>query len=275
MSRYPVPPSSSQGQPLSSVGVYPPAPPGMPSHMASPQTVPPYNVAVASPSQYVQQQGPGPSPPQGHYAHPSPQQQQQMMAAASAGYGQPMMHGMMPPQPVMQQPPQQHPVQAQLPVDEFAVKVKRSFGNFDSCLKAFLHEYTSILQMDDAKLNAQPSDALAQTSQNLVRRYEALLVALDLFESNLRMLQDYSSIQNDFRRLMPSYQAVLEASSHPNHPPTQTAPMIGRPVDPLQHQYLLDTMQTQINSFNALRDFGKKFLESSPSSNAHTSASVK
>ena len=65
MNRYAGPPTVSQGQPLSSVGVYPP--PGM----ASPQTVPPYNVAVASPSQYVQQQGPGPSPSQAHYPHPS------------------------------------------------------------------------------------------------------------------------------------------------------------------------------------------------------------
>ncbi len=69
MNRYPAPPQSSQGQPLSSVGGYPP--PGMVAHMPSPQTVPPYNVAVASPSQYVQQSGPGPSPTQGHYAHPS------------------------------------------------------------------------------------------------------------------------------------------------------------------------------------------------------------
>jgi len=69
MNRYPAPPTNNQGQPLSSVGVYPP--PGMTGHMPSPQTVPPYNVAVASPSQYVQQPGPGPSPNQGHYAHPS------------------------------------------------------------------------------------------------------------------------------------------------------------------------------------------------------------
>ncbi len=67
--RYPGPPTNNQGQPLSSVGVYPP--PSMPGHMPSPQTVPPYSVAVASPSQYVQQAGPGPSPNQAHYAHPS------------------------------------------------------------------------------------------------------------------------------------------------------------------------------------------------------------
>jgi hypothetical protein len=65
------------------------------------------------------------------------------------GYGQPMMHGIMPPQVVMQQqqqqqqqqppppPPQQqaqqqHPAQQQ---DDLAVKVKRSFTNFDTSLK--------------------------------------------------------------------------------------------------------------------------------------------
>ena len=64
MSRYPGPPTNAQGQPLSSAG-------GYSGHMSNPQTVPPYNVAVASPSQYVQQPGPGPSPTQGHYAHPS------------------------------------------------------------------------------------------------------------------------------------------------------------------------------------------------------------
>ncbi len=69
MNRYPPPPPSSQGQPLSSVGGYPP--PNISGHMPSPQTVPSYNVAVASPSQYVQQPVPGPSPTQSHYAHPS------------------------------------------------------------------------------------------------------------------------------------------------------------------------------------------------------------
>lgn len=71
MNRYPGQPTNSQGQPLSSVGVYPP--PGMQGHMPSPQTVPPYNVAVASPSQYNQQPVPGPSPTQTHYGHPSVQ----------------------------------------------------------------------------------------------------------------------------------------------------------------------------------------------------------
>lgn len=62
------PPPSGQGQPMSSVGGYPP---GMPGHMPSPSTVPPYNVTVASPSQYGQQPVPGPSPGQAHYGHPS------------------------------------------------------------------------------------------------------------------------------------------------------------------------------------------------------------
>ena len=69
MNRYPGPPSTAgQGQSLSSVGGYPP---GMSGHMPSPQTVPPYSVAVGSPSQYGQQPVPGPSPTQPHYAHPS------------------------------------------------------------------------------------------------------------------------------------------------------------------------------------------------------------
>ena len=69
MSRYPGPPSVPPGQSLPTVGGY--QAPGMPGHMPSPQTVPPYNVGVASPSQYGQQQGPGPSPTPPHYPHPS------------------------------------------------------------------------------------------------------------------------------------------------------------------------------------------------------------
>lgn len=146
MNRFPGPPQSSQGQPMGSAGVY--APPGMTSHIPSPQTVPPYNVAVASP-QYGQQPAPGPSPTQGHYA------QQQMMGGP--GYGQPMMHGIMPPQQMMQQPPpqqqqqqplppppqQQAPPQQQQPPqqhappppDDLSMKLKRSYNNFDSSLK--------------------------------------------------------------------------------------------------------------------------------------------
>jgi hypothetical protein len=63
-----------------------------------------------------------------------------MMTAS--GYGQPMMHGIVPPQPVMQQqppPPQQPPVQQpQHPAqqqDDLAMKAKRSFSNFDTSLK--------------------------------------------------------------------------------------------------------------------------------------------
>jgi hypothetical protein len=64
-----------------------------------------------------------------------------MMTAS--GYGQPMMHGIVPPQPVMQQqppPPQQPPVQQQpqhpaQQQDDLAMKAKRSFSNFDTSLK--------------------------------------------------------------------------------------------------------------------------------------------
>ncbi len=63
------------------------------------------------------------------------------------GYGQPMMHGIMPSQAMMQQqqtqqqqqppppPPQQqqqHPAPQQ---DDLAIKVKRSFSTFDTNLK--------------------------------------------------------------------------------------------------------------------------------------------
>ena len=89
------------------------------------------------------------------------------------------------------------------------------------------------------------------------------------------MLQEYSSTQNDFRRLMPSVQAVSESSSHPGHPPVQISAQFGRPVDPIQHQFLLNTMQTQIESFNALRELGRKFLDTSPSSSLNTSTTAK
>jgi hypothetical protein len=67
-----------------------------------------------------------------------------MMTAS--GYGQPMMHGIMPPQTGMQQQPQQQPPpQQQQPVqqqqhpaqqqDDLAIKAKRSFTNFDTSLK--------------------------------------------------------------------------------------------------------------------------------------------
>ncbi|CAF0982363.1 unnamed protein product [Adineta ricciae] len=285
MNRFPGPPQPLQGQPMGSTGVH--APPGMTSHMASPQTVPPYNVAVASP-QYVQQAGPGPSPTQGHYGHPS------MMGGP--GYGQPMMHGIMPSQQMMQQPPpqqqqqplpppppqQQAPPQQQQPPqqhaapppDDLSMRLKRSYNNFDSSLKTFLHEYSSVLQMDDARLNSQTPEVLTQTSRNLVQRYESLLVALDLFESNLRMLQDYTVIQNDFRRFMPTPQNVVEASSHSGHQQTQILPTIGRPVDPGQYQFLSNKMQTQIESFSALREAAKKFLETS-TANVNTNTTTK
>lgn len=68
MNRYPGPPPQvGPGQPIS-VGGYSS---GMSGHMSSPSTGPPYNVTVASPSQYGQQTVPGPSPGQAHYGHPS------------------------------------------------------------------------------------------------------------------------------------------------------------------------------------------------------------
>jgi hypothetical protein len=78
------------------------------------------------------------------------------------------------------------------------------------------------------------------------------------------MLQDYTSTQNAFRRFMPSPQQVLETSSHGSHPHISLQAAIGRPVDQTQYQFLLNKMQTQIDSFNTLRDLGKKFLETSP-----------
>jgi hypothetical protein len=88
------------------------------------------------------------------------------------------------------------------------------------------------------------------------------------------MLQDYTSTQNSFRRFMPQPQIVMDSSSHSGHPPMPLLPQIGRPVDPIQYQFLLNKMQTQIDSFNSLRDLGKKFLESS-STNINTNVLTK
>jgi hypothetical protein len=88
------------------------------------------------------------------------------------------------------------------------------------------------------------------------------------------MLQDYTSTQNDFRRFMPTPQTVIESSSHSGHPPVPLLPHIGWSVDPLQYQFLLNKMQTQIESFNTLRELGKKFLESS-STNVNTNTTTK
>jgi hypothetical protein len=88
------------------------------------------------------------------------------------------------------------------------------------------------------------------------------------------MLQDYTSTQNNFRRFMPPPQTVIDSSSHSGHPPMPLLSQIGRPVDPIQYQFLLNKMQTQIDSFNTLRELGKKFLESS-STNVNTNQSTK
>ncbi len=81
------------------------------------------------------------------------------------GYGQPMMHGIMPPQPVMPQqpqpqpqqqpPPQQPPASQQHPAqqpDDLGVKVKRSFTAFDTSLKVItrmeLRKNSAIFPLD-------------------------------------------------------------------------------------------------------------------------------
>jgi hypothetical protein len=88
------------------------------------------------------------------------------------------------------------------------------------------------------------------------------------------MLQDYTSTQNDFRRFMPSPQTVIESSSHSGHQQPPILSQIGRPVDPGQYQFLLNKMQTQIDSFNALRELGRKFLETS-TTNVNTNTLTK
>ena len=88
------------------------------------------------------------------------------------------------------------------------------------------------------------------------------------------MLQDYTSTQSDFRRSMPLPPTIVESSSHSGHQPIPMSPHIGRPVDPYQYQFLLSKMQTQIDSFNTLRELVKKFLESS-SINVNTTTSTK
>jgi hypothetical protein len=88
------------------------------------------------------------------------------------------------------------------------------------------------------------------------------------------MLQDYTSTQSDFRRFMPSAQAVMESSAQSGHQQIPIAAHIGRPVDPIQYQFLLNKMQSQIETFNTLRELGKKFLETS-SANVNTNTSTK
>ena len=88
------------------------------------------------------------------------------------------------------------------------------------------------------------------------------------------MLQDYTVTQNDFRRFMPTPQNILEGVSHSGHQQTQILPTIGRPVDPAQYQFLSNKMQSQIESFSALRDAAKKFLETS-TANVNTNTTTK
>lgn len=87
------------------------------------------------------------------------------------------------------------------------------------------------------------------------------------------MLQDYTATQNSFRRYMPTLQTVIESSTYPGHSSANVAPGISRPVDQMQYQFLLNKMQTQSDSFNALRELGKKFLDASSSTNTNNSNS--
>ena len=80
---------------------------------------------------------------------------------------------------------------------------------------------------------------------------------------------------NNFRRYMPSHQAVMESSTHAGHPLIPLTPQLGRAVDPVQYQFLLNKIQTQIDSFNALRELGKKFLDSSSTNNGNTNSTMK
>lgn len=89
------------------------------------------------------------------------------------------------------------------------------------------------------------------------------------------MLQDYTSTLNNFRRYMPSPQAVMESSAQAGHQPMPLTPQLGRAVDPVQYQFLLNKIQTQIDSFNALRELGKKFLDSSSTTNGNTNLTMK
>lgn len=78
------------------------------------------------------------------------------------------------------------------------------------------------------------------------------------------MLQDYNSTQADFRRvvnLSASDRRPMggqsDAGQYPGiHP-------LARQGEPNQYQLFLSRMQTQVETFNAIREIGKKFLESS------------
>jgi hypothetical protein len=95
------------------------------------------------------------------------------------------------------------------------------------------------------------------------------------------MLQDYTSTQNDFRRLMApvvsdprramaSGQGTsIDPSTHPQY---QGLAQLNRSADPNYYQILLNRMQTQIDAFNAVRDIGKKFLDNSTN---HTMTTAK
>jgi hypothetical protein len=98
------------------------------------------------------------------------------MMAGPGGYGQPMMHGMVPPQTLIQQPqtqkqtsqvpqpqlaPQQQPQQPQqqqpqVASDDVGVKVKRAFAHFDSSLKVS-QQYSTVIHTRNAHVSGIPS----------------------------------------------------------------------------------------------------------------------
>ncbi|CAF0864833.1 unnamed protein product [Didymodactylos carnosus] len=161
-----------------------------------------------------------------------------------------IMNQMVPPQVLAQQ---QQVQQQNRTEDDLGAKCKRAFTVFDERLKS-----------DEARLSAQNPDVITQAAQSLSKKYEALLVSLDVLEMTLRMLQDCSTTLNDFRRLMPSAASVVDAGIHPiANPPI--VPVIGRAVDPLQYQFLLNHIQSQTNTLNSVRDMGKKFTDTQTS----------
>lgn len=96
--------------------------------------------------------------------------------------------------------------------------------------------------------------------------YVSLLSLIILFIPVFqRMLQDYNATQTDFRRVVtvsasdrrPMGSGQGDAGQYPGMHP------MARQVDPNQYQLFLSRMQTQIDSFNAIREIGRKFLDSS------------
>ena len=83
------------------------------------------------------------------------------------------------------------------------------------------------------------------------------------------MLQDHTATQIDFRRLSTAVmndprRAQLSVSMDPSgHGQYPGMNPMNRQGDPSQYQSVLHKMQGQIDSCNALREIGKRFIESS------------